>query len=63
LQNSSINSEVSQIVQGRYIVVFKDLVENPAAEARMMGSNFGLTVGIYTKMFLKDFRQIFLNRH
>jgi len=46
------NSEVSQVIPGRYIVVFRNLVTNPSADAEMLHGKFGLQVGhIYENVF------------
>lgn len=46
------NSEVSQVIQGRYIVVFRNFVTNPVADAEILRGKFGLQLGhIYENVF------------
>lgn len=50
--NSVGPSNVSKVIQDRYIVVFKDLVSNPGEEAKAMSGRLGFTVGhIYENVF------------
>jgi subtilisin family serine protease len=45
-------TEISQAIQGRYIVVFRDLVTNPSTDAEMLRGKFGLQLGhIYENVF------------
>lgn len=52
--NASVAS-LSQIVEDRYIVVFKDHVVNPKAEAEGFARKFGLTTGHIYEHALKGF--------
>ena len=48
-------SEISKVIPGSYIIVFKDHVVNPAAEAGMLSARFGLEKGHVYEHALKGF--------